>query len=118
MIHGPFAEGQTQTDRGEYRCGEGLASWTRERGAVPRAGAIRAPAPIPKGLGPLQVCLESVLQATALRKEGVETWLLGRESSRMSWEYRVRRPQHQSDHEVMPGSVPEWCVCISQETLK
>ena len=34
------------------------------------------------------------------------------------WEYRVRRLQHQSDHEVMPGSVPEWCVCISQETLK
>ena len=72
---------------------------------------------IPQGLGPLQVCLESVLQATALRKEGMETWLSGREGSRM-WEYRVRRLQHQSDHEVMPGSVPEWCVCISQETLK
>ena len=38
-------------DRGEHRCGEGLALWTRERGAVSRVGAIRAPAPHPTGSG-------------------------------------------------------------------
>lgn len=48
---GTFAERRTQTDRGEHRCGEGLALWTRERGAVSRVGAIRAPAPHPTGSG-------------------------------------------------------------------